>query len=75
VGHAPGTAASSPKGAKCYVARPMPAAKQRVACGTTRAYVATYGSLRSPAVAEITGPGREWTVWMISELSLADRSR
>lgn len=29
-----------------------------------------YGAVRSPEVAEITGAGREWTVSMISELSI-----
>ncbi len=35
-----------------------------------------YAPVRSPAVAEITGAGRAWTVSMISELSMpAGRSR
>ena len=34
---------------------------------------ATYSRVPSPAVAEITGAGREWTVSMISELSMPCR--
>jgi hypothetical protein len=30
----------------------------------------SYGAVRSPEVAEITGAGREWTVSMISALSI-----
>jgi hypothetical protein len=33
----------------------------------------TYSFLVSPALAEITGAGREWTVLMISELSIPCR--
>jgi len=32
--------------------------------------VRSYGAVRSPEVAEITGAGREWTVSMISALSI-----
>lgn len=35
--------------------------------------LASYSRVRRPAVAEITGAGREWTVSMISELSIPCR--
>jgi hypothetical protein len=37
---------------------------------TGPAMVRSYEPVRRPAVAEITGAGREWTVSMISELSI-----